>query len=130
MKKLQTGELLKLERKKKLLTREALAEKVGVSATTIQRWETGDRGPSFEDMAKVSSALSVPLSVFTSSGKDESEKEVDLLSVFSMLSKNSGVIEKMMQIPSNHDFWRQLNVFVDTTLEHIEETPVDQKKKA
>lgn len=43
------------------LTREKMAEKIGVSSTTIYRWENGVDFPSHENLSKVSRLLNVDL---------------------------------------------------------------------
>lgn len=57
-------ERLKLARQRLGLTLTALAEKSGVSPRSLTNFETGDRPPSEESIAKLANALSVPPSFF------------------------------------------------------------------
>lgn len=57
-------ERLKLARQRLGLTLTALAEKSGVSPRSLTNFETGDRPPSEESIAKLADALSVPPSFF------------------------------------------------------------------
>ena len=53
------GKLMRRERKKQGMTQAELAEKAGVSTMTIRRYESGDRKPRFEEVLKISDALSI-----------------------------------------------------------------------
>lgn len=55
------GENLQYLRKKKNLTQEALAERVGVSRQTIAKWESGESTPDLEMAGGLSRELEVPL---------------------------------------------------------------------
>lgn len=55
------GENILYLRKKKNLTQEALAEKIGVSRQTIAKWETGESAPDLALAAALSRELEVPL---------------------------------------------------------------------
>lgn len=46
-------------REQKGLTREQLAERIGVSPSAIGKWETGDRTPSSDTLARLSEELGV-----------------------------------------------------------------------
>jgi len=46
------------------LSQEALAEKLGVAANTVSRWETGTYKPTPEDLDKLARYFSVPITVF------------------------------------------------------------------
>ncbi len=48
-------------RKKRNLTQESLAEKIGVSRQTIAKWENGESAPDLEMSGKLSQALDVSL---------------------------------------------------------------------
>lgn len=53
------GEIIKANRKAEGLTQAELAELVGVSQSTIGKYETGDNEPSFEMVEKIAKALKV-----------------------------------------------------------------------
>jgi len=54
------GRRLKVLRAKGGLTQEQLAAAVGVEARTIRRWESGDDGPFFDHLEKLSIVLGEP----------------------------------------------------------------------
>ena len=53
------GERLKILRKERGMTARDLADKIGVSYTTIYRWENGDRVPDGFNMGKLMNVLGV-----------------------------------------------------------------------
>ena len=55
------GERLKILRKERGMTARDLADKIGVSYTTIYRWENGDRVPDGFNMGKLMNVLGVRL---------------------------------------------------------------------
>ncbi len=50
---------IKKAREQKGLTREQLGERIGVSPSAIGKWETGDRTPSSDTLARLSEELGV-----------------------------------------------------------------------
>lgn len=46
-------------RKEKKLSQEKFAEKVGVSTTTVQRWEYAEDAPEFDRLESIAKALGV-----------------------------------------------------------------------
>jgi transcriptional regulator with XRE-family HTH domain len=46
------------------LSQEALAEKLGVAANTVSRWETGTYKPTPEDLDKLARHFAVPITIF------------------------------------------------------------------
>ena len=48
-------------RKEKKLSQEKFAEKVGVSTTTVQRWERGEDAPEFDRLAMIAQTLDCPV---------------------------------------------------------------------
>jgi len=61
MKPEDIAEALRILRKRKGLTQENLAERLGVSRITVARWESGQRKPSTEQLLRLSKILEVPL---------------------------------------------------------------------
>lgn len=59
------GERLKRIRKEKEMTQDSVAERAGVTATSISRWENGERDPTFRDVEKVAAALGVTMEELT-----------------------------------------------------------------
>lgn len=72
------GKRIETLRKSKKISQEDLAEKVGVSRTTIYKWESGTSVPNYANMQALARALETTVSFFTdetSFGYDEEEKE-------------------------------------------------------
>lgn len=72
------GKRIETLRKSKKISQEDLAEKVGVSRTTIYKWESGTAKPNYANMQALARALETTVSFFTdetSFGCDEEEKE-------------------------------------------------------
>ena len=72
------GKRIETLRKSKKISQEDLAEKVGVSRTTIYKWESGASIPNYANMQALARALETTVSFFTdetSFGCDEEEKE-------------------------------------------------------
>ena len=59
------GERLKRIRKEKGMTQDSVAERAGVTATSISRWENGERDPTFRDVEKIAAALGVTMEELT-----------------------------------------------------------------
>lgn len=59
------GERLKQYRKEKKMTQEEVADRAGVTATSISRWENGERDPTFRDVEKIAAALGVTMEELT-----------------------------------------------------------------
>lgn len=72
------GKRIETLRKSKKISQEDLAEKVGVSRTTIYKWESGTAKPNFAKLQALARALETTVSFFTdetSFGCDEEERE-------------------------------------------------------
>lgn len=55
------GERIKRYRKEKRMTQEEVAERAGVTAVSVSRWENGTRDPTFRDVEKIAAALGVTM---------------------------------------------------------------------
>lgn len=55
---------IKEEREKKKISRESLAEQLGVSARTIASWERGERQPNSINRTKIKKILKITVSWF------------------------------------------------------------------
>ena len=66
------GKAIKEKRKEKNITQAKLADAVGVSQSTIGKYETGDNIPSFEMVKKIAKALGT--NAFVLLGEEESQK--------------------------------------------------------
>lgn len=72
------GKRIETLRKSKKISQEDLAEKVGVSRTTIYKWESGASVPNYANMQALARALETTVSFFTDETSfecDEEEKE-------------------------------------------------------
>ena len=72
------GKRIETLRKSKKISQEDLAEKVGVSRTTVYKWESGTSVPNYANMQALARALETTVSFFTdetSFGCDEEERE-------------------------------------------------------
>jgi len=62
--KLEIGNRIRGERKKRQLTQERLAEAVGVSTKHLGNIENGKSNPSFKLMEKIAEFMNIPLDAF------------------------------------------------------------------
>lgn len=60
--KMTFGRLLRMERKRQVLTQKKLGERMGIGAQTISSYESGRRMPKIETMERFAAALDVPVS--------------------------------------------------------------------
>jgi transcriptional regulator with XRE-family HTH domain len=63
------GDALRLRRIAAGWTTESLAERIGVSKSTLARWEADEHSPSSESVADLAEALDVPRTVFARAPK-------------------------------------------------------------
>ena len=59
------GERIKRYRKEKRMTQEEVADRAGVTAVSVSRWENGARDPTFRDVEKIAAALGVTMEELT-----------------------------------------------------------------
>jgi len=64
MRKIFKSDLLKEIRRKRGISQEKLAELVGVTRSTVAKWEIGERSPKGDHLIKLSEVLGVPPSYF------------------------------------------------------------------
>lgn len=57
------GERIKQIREEKGLTQEEVAQRAGVTAASLSRWENNEREPTFQNVEKVAQALGVTMAV-------------------------------------------------------------------
>ncbi|MGB0452572.1 MAG: helix-turn-helix domain-containing protein [Bacteriovoracaceae bacterium] len=88
MKNIQVCTKIHKARKDSGLTRESLSESVGVSSTTIQRWENGTSKIFFEDLLKVSKILNKPLSYFSDDEQEASEASPKIESIKELMAEH------------------------------------------
>lgn len=91
------GKFIAENRKKKNLTQEQLAEKLGVTSKTISRWENGNYMPDISLLKPLSTELDISLNDLLSGEKVEKEKYQDKLeeNILNTIDySNKKVIEK------------------------------------
>lgn len=59
------GERIKRYREEKRMTQEEVADRAGVTAVSVSRWERGTRDPTFRDVEKIAAALGVTMEELT-----------------------------------------------------------------
>ncbi|NLY72501.1 MAG: helix-turn-helix transcriptional regulator [Tissierellia bacterium] len=74
----KVGYFIKELRKKKSITQEELAEKLGVSNRTVSRWETGINMPDLSILLELSSIFEVDLSDLLEGERREKDMDKDL----------------------------------------------------
>ena len=76
------------------LSQEGLAEKVGSTANTVSRWETGVYRPSLDDLEQVARVFRVPLTgLFPPEPHQDESKQEEKLSAFFWAAKDLFVAE-------------------------------------
>lgn len=128
---MQIGLHIKDARKELGISRELLAEKIGVSTSTVMRWENGNMQPSFEMVVRLSKQLRKPLDYFSGLGehgdvlpiKEESLSE-QLTQVFTKINKiPASTLDLLVQCDFENEAMKKLlEIHLET---HIE----DEKKK-
>jgi len=79
MEKVFRSERLKEARKRKGLSQEKLAELVGVTRSTVAKWEIGDRAPKGDHLIKLSEVLGVSPSYFFEEHQPEWDKNASFV---------------------------------------------------
>ena len=67
------GDKIMYQRKLKRIKQADLADKIGVSLRTLQRWELGQYFPNTEDISKIAQVLNVPVSEFMDSSPENKD---------------------------------------------------------
>jgi len=82
---LDMGQMIKYHRVRAYLTQAQLAQKIGVSSTTMWMWENGRRCPTIKKLVKLSDALQVNVEMLIPSlpheDKDD-ENQMDIYDAF------------------------------------------------
>ena len=86
-------------RKKAKLTQKALADVIGVSKVTIEKWEYGEREISLKHLAKISEALDVPLDYLL--GRSEYDGTLETMS---MNDRARNILENAQKKGEEHFF--------------------------
>lgn len=87
---MKLNENLKLFRKKRGLTQKELAEKIGVTSTTITRYEKNVRTPDINTLQRIANVLEIPLNKLLSTTIDQQSEIIeDILKYISDLDTDS-----------------------------------------
>ena len=70
------GDKIMYQRKLKRIKQADLADKIGVSLRTLQRWELGQYFPNTEDISKIAQVLNVPVSEFMDSPDNKDNPQI------------------------------------------------------
>jgi transcriptional regulator with XRE-family HTH domain len=87
----------KIQQQRKLshISQNELSKRVGVSLKTVQRWESGERSPRFEEVNKLADSLNVPVSYFV----DDDNPELPISQTIHMIpTKDSSPHETNMSM--------------------------------
>ena len=73
------GDKIMYQRKLKRIKQADLADKIGVSLRTLQRWELGQYFPNTEDISKIAQVLNVPVSEFMDAPENENTPQIQVI---------------------------------------------------
>ena len=76
---MQTGEVIRKYRKKRNMTQEEMAVRLGVTAPAVNKWENGNSMPDITLLAPIARLLQVSLEELLSFPEDLTEKEIQEL---------------------------------------------------
>jgi len=76
---MQIGEVIKMHRKEKGLTQEEIANRLGVTAPAVNKWENGNSIPDVMLLSPIARLLDITIDTLLSHEKGLTEKEVFLL---------------------------------------------------
>ncbi len=97
---MQIGISINKARKDLGLSRENLAEKIGVSTSTVMRWEKETIHPSFESVVMLSKCLHKPLEYFSGEIKREenTHKAISISDFLAATTESSELISLISQL--------------------------------
>ena len=73
------GDKIMYQRKLKRIKQADLADKIGVSLRTLQRWELGQYFPNTEDISKIAQVLNIPASELMDSPENENAPQIQVI---------------------------------------------------
>lgn len=73
------GDKIMYQRKLKRIKQADLADKIGVSLRTLQRWELGQYFPNTEDISKIAQVLNIPASELMDSPENEITPQIQVI---------------------------------------------------
>lgn len=91
------------------LSRESVANALGVSKSTIGHWETDSREPSFEMLDKLADIYGVTVSsIFSQNDVNTSDEKVDFLDRIILELKNEGILSEYSRFEDLDDSNKQI----------------------
>lgn len=85
---LDMGQMIKYHRVRAYLTQAQLAQKIGVSSTTMWMWENGRRCPTIKKLVKLSDALQVNVELLIPSLPPEDKDDEDQMDIYDVLEED------------------------------------------
>lgn len=114
---------IKKAREQKGLTREQLAERIGVSPSAIGKWETGDRTPSSDTLARLSEELGVStdylLELDNPSKDSEGARRIVEIAVDDPVSDMLLFWQSIKGRPDLRDLFRELATYDEEAIRRI-----------
>lgn len=132
---MRIGSFINQARKNLGLSREILAEKIGVSTSTIMRWENDKMKPSFDLVVKLSKALCVPVGYFAGESSSIKEEKVAPIqtaipkNLFEAAIKHASILELMAKLPSDDSIFEDIEGMLEDEISCQAES-LDGSKKA
>ena len=93
------GKLIVQERKRKNISQERLAEKIGICRASLSYYEREKIIPNIDILKRISKVLGIPLSTFITKDEKLSLKDQEVL-FMSLLRKEEELYSKVMKSPS------------------------------
>lgn len=115
---------LKESRSANKLSRELLANKLGVSYSTIAKYESGDREPDFSTLKKLSYILEVPVNYLI--GEDETSNNFDPMLEINKRLKEYGIEQSGF---FDRERWKVIGLEEIKELDNYFKYITDQAKK-
>lgn len=85
---LDMGQMIRYHRVRAYLTQAQLAQKIGVSSTTMWMWENGRRCPTIKKLVKLSNALQVNVELLIPSLPLEDENDENQMDIYDALEED------------------------------------------
>ena len=139
---MQISTLILTARKDAKVSREKLAENIGVATTTVLRWEKGQMAPSFDAVQKIADFLNLPLSYF--SGKKESlqpqQQPESISNTISLMTENMKRLQEafghvpddiieLLSLIDNEKAWKSAKLYLTGVVQLDTKNSVTKKEE-